>query len=842
MNRFTFTGRRLNEIAFPLGGIGTGSVSLGGHGELKDWEIFNKPNKGCILPFSFFILRCRAMSHEPIAKLLQAPPAPPYQGPSGYIRENGAGLPHMDSCVFRGEYPFANIDFRDSEIPLKVSMEAYNPFIPLNAKDSSIPCAIFRFTLVNKGRKKVNAALAASLFNAAGFPSYGQNVNTFMELGVDPSGSSNSLKGLFMTTKKYKENDPHFGSMALTTPWKNVSFQTCWTREGWFDSPRIFWDEFVEHGAVKDRTYEPSADNQTDTGAIVLSVNLEPSQSVNLPIYITWHFPNFEKYWDGSPNKPVWKNYYASLFKDAFDTAEYVAENEKRLYEETKLFHDTLFRSSLPDYVLDAVSSQASILKSPTCLRLEDGTFYGFEGCGTNCGCCEGSCTHVWNYAQTLAFLFPGLERSMRSADYRYNQFENGKMQFRIQLPLGSGKGDFHAAGDGQMGGLMKLYRDWQLSGDDKWLKSLWPAAKKALEYAWNKTNEDWWDLDKDGVMEGIQHNTYDIEFHGPNTMMGSFYMGALRSAEEIARYLGEDEKADEYRALFESGSRWMDKNLFNGEYYFQKAPENPDLKYQFKTGCLSDQMIGQWFAHINDMGYLFEEKKVKKAMSSIFKYNWKKSLKNHVNFMRVYGLNTESGLLICTWPKGKRPKIPFPYCDEIWGGGIEYQVGTHLIYEGLVKEGLAVIKGLRDRYDGEKRNPWNEMECGNHYARSMASWAALLALSGFHYSAPILMMSFSPRVNADNFSCFFSVDSGWGLFSQKRAGKKMTARVEVAYGSLSLQTLSLGNVAARFTALLALVNNKPVPCELIRRGKVLLIHFPKALNLKKEVLQIILS
>jgi len=211
------------------------------------------------------------------------------------------------------------------------------------------------------------------------------------------------------------------------------------------------------------------------------------------------------------------------------------------------------------------------------------------------------------------------------------------------------------------------------------------------------------------------------------------------------------------------------------------------------------------------------------------------------VNFMRVYGLNSESGLLICTWPKGNRPKIPFPYCDEIWGGGIEYQVGTHLIYEGLVKEGLAVIKGLRDRYDGEKRNPWNEMECGNHYARSMASWAALLALSGFHYSAPIKMMSFSPRVNADNFSCFFSVDSGWGLFSQKRAGKKLTARLEVAYGTLSLQTLCL-NVGARFIAPVAKVNGKSVPCELIRRGKTLLIHFPKILNLKKETLVINLA
>jgi len=269
--------------------------------------------------------------------------------------------------------------------------------------------------------------------------------------------------------------------------------------------------------------------------------------------------------------------------------------------------------------VLDAVSSQASILHSPTVLRLPDGTFYGFEGCHATSGCCEGSCTHVWNYAQTVAFLFPALERSLRDADYTYNLKDDGYMGFRLQLPLGSPPASFHPAADGQIGGALKVYRDWHLSGDDAWLRRLWPKVKKALEYAWVH-----WDADRDGVMEGIQHNTYDIEFHGPNTMMGSFYLGALRAGEEMARYLGDMAAAEHYRAVYESGRARMEVLLFNGEYYRQLVDQDPALKYQYGEGCLSDQMIGQWFAHLVGLGYLFEPEHVRSAIAAVFRHNWR--------------------------------------------------------------------------------------------------------------------------------------------------------------------------------------------------------------------------
>jgi non-lysosomal glucosylceramidase len=777
-----YKGRQLDEIAFPLGGIGTGMISLGGWGQLKEFEIFNKPSKGLFLNYTFFTLYAKQGDNDPVTRVIQGPVGGTYTaGGSGVTRMDGSGLPHFRKCEFVGEFPFARLEFNDPKMPLDVSMEAFNPFIPLNDKDSSIPAGIFLFHLSNPTPDTVNATLFANLENKVGHPEVGQGVIEFKD--------GKNASGLMMTTKKHTSDSPRFGSMSLATTWKDLNIQTCWLRSGWFDTLHKFWDEASLHGELtENRGTVEAGNNATDVGSIGLKVKLEPGESVTLPVMITWYMPNFEKYWG---EKSCWKNYYATVFSDAFDVAEYVGENLCKLESDTRLFKDSLFGSTLPEPVLDAVSSQISILKTTTTVRLEDGTFYGWEGCSPGSGCCEGTCTHVWNYAQAMPYLFPTLERSIRSADYAFNITPEGHMTFRMPLPLGTlAAAGFHAAGDGQLGGIMKVYREWLISGDDEWLKSVWDKVKASLEYSWKK-----WDPNKDGVMEGVQHNTYDIEFHGPNTMMGSFYLGALRAAEEMARYLGENEKADEYRKIFESGSKWMDENLFNGEWYRQDTrPEQgtiQQLKYQYGDGCLADQMIGQWYARMLALGDLFDPCMVKETMASIFKYNWKADVSEHSNPQRIYAINDEAGLLLCTWPRGGRPEFPFPYSDEVWCG-IEYQVAAHLIYEGLVAEGLSIVKGVRDRHDGERRNPWNEFECGNYYSRSMASYSVLLALSGFHYSAPEKSISFAPLVNQDDFSCFFSVGSGWGVYSQKVAGCSSSATIEVRMGSLSLKEICL--------------------------------------------------
>ena len=394
------------------------------------------------------------------------------------------------------------------------------------------------------------------------------------------------------------------------------------------------------------------------------------------------------------------------------------------------------------------------------------------------------NCTHVWNYEQALAHLFPDLERTMRHTDFKVNTLDSGHMAFRTILPAGCCTWNFKPAADGQMGCIMKLYREWKLSGDIEFLKSLWPDAKKALEFAWTS-----WDQDKDGVIEGEQHNTYDIEFYGPNSMMGSLYLGALRAAEEMAQTLGDTEAALEYRKVFEKGSKRLDEQLWNGEYYIQRYDPEQVKRYQYGEGCLSDQLLGQWFAEVVGLGYLLPRDKVRQALKSIFNYNWKRDLRNFANCQRVYALDNEKGLVICSWPKGGRPEIPLPYCDEVWTG-IEYQVAAHLIYEGFVEEGLAIVKGVRDRYDGEKRNPWDEVECGHHYARAMASWSLLLALSGYEYSAPDMQIGFAPRISPEHFQCLFTTGSAWGIFSQELKDCHFMMKIEALYGELKLRRI----------------------------------------------------
>ncbi|MHB0858733.1 MAG: GH116 family glycosyl-hydrolase [Anaerolineae bacterium] len=811
-----YAGDKLAETAFPLGGIGTGCVSLTGDGGLVDWEVFNRPNKGSILPYSFFTLWTRSEGRDPVTRVLQAPPRAPFSGGGsqrfggfgfGVTRETGAGFPHMRSATLRGEFPLAEVAFEDPTLPVEVRLEAYSPFIPLNADDSGMPIAVLRYHLRNTSSETVEVSLAGNMMNPIGYKgsgpfngrqddsSLGGNVNRFVDEG--------GVRGLALSSQKVPEDSPRYGTMALTTTWPDVFCQTHWLRAGWFDMMHDFWDHFASSGTLPERDYGPSTDGTTDIGTLGLRASLAPGESVTLPFFITWYFPNFQKYWHrmGPPGsetygnasqQPVWRNYYASQWNDALDVAHYYAAHEERLYGQTKLFHDTLFASKLPPYVLDAVSSQASILHSPTVLRLTDGTFYGFEGCHSDAGCCEGSCTHVWNYAQTAAFLFPELERSLRDADYNYNLAEDGRMGFRLQLPLGEGLWEFHAAADGQMGGLLKVYRDWRLCGDDAWLRGLWPSLKKALEYAWEPGG---WDPDRDGVMEGIQHNTYDIEFYGPNTMMGSFYLGALRAAEEMARYLGDLEAAETYREVFEKGRARMERELYNGAYYVQVYDPEIAQKYQYGAGCLSDQMIGQWFAHLAGLGYLFEPEHARSAVKAVFDHNWRTDFWEHANPQRIYALNDEQGLLLCSWPNGGRPELPFVYSDEVWCG-IEYQVASHLIYEGLVVEGLAIVKGLRDRHDGQRRNPWNEFECGSHYARSLASWSVLTALSGYRFDLPHKALGFAPCLYVEDWTAFWSTGTGWGTFAQQLADGRGEASLSVAWGSLPLERLTLGSVS----------------------------------------------
>ena len=783
----TYTGKYLNETAFPLGGIGTGCVSLSGSGQLVDWEIFNRPNKGYRPDYTFFMLFAQEEGDEPVFRVLEGRLQPPHQGyshgaqrirgfGSGPPREFGSGFLRMAECAFTGYFPFCRIDFADENVPVRVSAEAWSPFIPLNDEDSSLPVAIFDVTLTNVTDRQVGATVALGLQNILGWPEMGRSLNRWVE--------GEGCRGIVMTTEKHGPDSPRFGTMALLTPNEDVTWQLRFAETRWFAATESLMDEFGTAGEFSGlREYEVSSDDEGDVAQLGLKVDLAPGARATSTFVLAWLTPNFEKYWD---NGHVWKTYQGTKWENAEAIARYVIEDMPRLESQTRTFSDAFFASTLPAYVLDAISSQMSILRTPTVTRLPDGTLYGWEGCHVDAGCCEGSCTHVWGYAQTVAYLFPQLERDIRDMEYAVDLREtDGHMQFRTELPPGtSASHRSHAAADGQMGCVLRTYREWQICGDDKWLRELWPSVKKALEYAWVD-----WDKDKDGLMEGVHHNTLDIEFHGPETMCGSMYLAALRAGEAMARHLGDLGAADEYRRVFESGRKRSDETLFNGEYYDQRIPEDIDAPYQFGPGCICDQVIGQWHARMYGLGDLYDPEHVKSAIASVFRYNFRDHFFNHHNPHRVYAINDDKGLLICTWPKGDRPQRSVTYAFECMVG-FEYQVGAHLIYEGFLREGLSVCKAIRDRHDGFKRNPYNEFECGSHYARSMANYAYLLALSGFRYSAPQKTLYFDPIILRDRFQCFFSVESAWGIIAQRRTAYGNVVTIEVLEGELELEKI----------------------------------------------------
>jgi len=819
MSRFVYTGPKTSQISFPLGGIGTGCIGLAGNGRLVDWEIRNRPSKGSLNGFSHFAVRAERDGKVVDARVLQGDLQPPYLGRLGLgghggfgygpRRETMAGVPHFKDVTFRGEFPVAELEFEGGRFPGRARMRAFNPLIPLQADDSGIPAAFFEIEIENT----TDAPLDYTLIGALANPLKRMNVNRVTK--------ENGLTLLNLASDGYEPGDTRAGDLTLATDSPEVSFQEYWFRGAWFDNLEVYWKDLNTPGPLVNRRYEGDKAGGGTTGMLAAHVNVAPGETARVRYVIAWSFPVCENYWDRDPEKlrerakekgvsPTWKNHYATVFEDSAAAARYALVEWDRLFAETAAFRDALIGSDLPEAAVEAVSANLATMKSATVLRLEDGTLYGWEGCQAESGSCEGSCTHVWNYAQAIPFLFPALERSMRSAHYRVDQDEAGGMRFRTQLPLGIGYWSMRPCCDGQFGDVIKTYRDWRISGDDAWLKGLWPAVKSSIEYAWSDENPDRWDPEKTGVLWGRQHHTLDMELFGPNSWLTGFYLAALAAGAEMADDVGEADFAKECREIYARGRAWVDENLFNGEYYIQQIDldnksiperfdamnywndEHSEIKYQYGEGSQIDQVLAQWHANLYGLGRVFDPEKLKTALASLFKHNFKPEMREHFNACRTYAVNDESGLVICEWPEGRRrPATPIPYSGEQMDG-FAWSAGILMFQEGLYEEGMRVVESIRHRYDGERRNPWNEFECGSNYARSMASYALLNAFSGFEFDMTRGHVGFAPLAKPDEpFRCFFCLDAGWGTYSRKPSDGGAEHSVKVERGELKLSSVA---------------------------------------------------
>ncbi len=802
-----FSGRHLKMIAFPLGGVAAGSLALGGRGQLRDWEIFNRPDKGHSPPYAFPAICVRAAGTKPVARVLESRILPPYEGEDGLGANNVPGLARLAEATFTGEFPLARIDFRDPQVPVLVSLDAFSPFIPHDAEASGLPVAILRYTVKNSATRPVQASLAFSIENPV---DAGHNPSGAANLRAEDTRSNefrdrNGLQGLIMSNPGIAKEHPMQGTFVLglcDIGAAKVSYWRGWPKSPWWNAPMLFWDQFSHEG---DLSNEP--DDRKPIGALCLQRTIGPRSSATYTFVLAWHFANRTPKWCGwdAPKgfeNDIIGNHYAGRFEDAWSAAEFAVENLSDLETRTRRFAAVMRESTLPGEVKEAASANLSTLVSTTSFRTSDGAFHGFEGSNDHIGCCFGNCTHVWNYETTTAHVFPEFARSLRSAAFGYSMDPQGAIHFRQMLPDGKQRWGF-AAADGQMGQIVHAYLDWILSGDIQWLRGIWPRVKKALEFAWVPGG---WDANRDGVLEGVQHNTYDVEFYGPNPLCGIYYLAALRAAEEMAHAVG-DSSATEYRSLFDQGSRWFDEHLFNGEFYIQDVrglpanridpvtrgdmgsqnTEHPE--YQVGKGCLVDQLVGQYMAAVSGLGPLLDREHIRKTLDSIYRYNHKPSLIDHDCPERTFALNNEAAVVVCDYATAPRPRIPFPYYAEVFTG-LEYTTATHMLYEGMLAEGLECIADIRARYDGEKRNPWDEAECGHHYARAMSAWTGILALSGFRFDGSKHAVAIVPRIRVEDFRCFWSNATGWGEFSVKRTQSGARVRLSVIEGALPCRSV----------------------------------------------------
>lgn len=834
--RFAYKGARTRHIAFPLGGIGSGGLSISGSGRLIDWSIRNRPALQGYNGYSHFAIKAEKGGELVDARVLNGPyDLNPSGAPGlrkmfdgfghGANRQTLVGVPHFQEVDFYGRFPIADLVFNDQRFPGGVRLTALSPFIPHNDRDSSMPVAMFEFDVVNDTADELTYTLAGTLGN------YGSNsgIHTFRREG--------GISSLHLTSSDTTLPATQRGDLTIATDADDVEHTDHHYRGQWFDDLSVYWKEFARPGRLPKRHYdEPRSSRhmslQPEHGTLGARFVLAPGGRKKLRFVITWNFPQGDVYWayrdkpDGAiPDRPTpsWTNYYATQWADSTASATEALTRWDALHLQTAAFRNGLFETTLPAEVKDAASATLALLRTATCIRLENGELWAWEGQHTQDGSCEGTCTHVWNYQQAVSHLFPAIERTLRETEFSYNQLPTGGLTFRQKLPLGSGFDIIGPCADGHFGAIIKTYRDWKLCGDTEWLRRYWPNVKRAIEYAWSPENLDRWDPDQTGILSGRQHQTLDMELFGPNSWLASMYVAALLGVSEMAAALGDTELSEKTARMGKAGAAYINSELFNGRWFIQKidlsdkdvlipfdvgraagvladgfmetywSEEFQELKYQMGEGCISDQILGQWHAEVAGIGGFLDADKVRIALKSVHRNNFRPTLEDHFNPCRNYAYEDEAGLLIATYPEGiRQPMVAAPYAEEVWTG-IEYMAASHLIMHGLIEEGMDIVCGARNRHDGSRRNPWNDIECGSYYARSMSAWQLVNAFSGLSADFVSGTLAFAPKVQGD-YRLFWSAGSAFGTLTRKGDGLTLA----VLGGSLRVAEISVDDLKHR--------------------------------------------
>jgi uncharacterized protein (DUF608 family) len=821
--RKVYKGEELTTIGMPCGGIAAGQLYVRGDGTLAGWWISNNAyntgyGKDSLMNFP------TALGPWKVCYQTFTPVSYIDQGFTVSVTQNGKTVRRaldkhdLDDVSFVGEYPLARIGYasRQDPLPVAISLDVFSPFIPLNARESATPGTIMKYTLKNTTGQPLDVTLTGRVQNLVCLDLKdsitGMHRNTVVRGDGMTSVVMDLVRPAYLRGGQVPANHPYMGNLSLSVLGEN----------GFADA---------DLNSAAGGKPVPAAEKKMGeklVGGAGITVRLKPGERREVTFLLTWFFPNRPSYYYGDdvtkvipndwntalPTKgaTILGNMYANWYGGSLDVALWLQKNLVRLSRETYRFHDTYYdNTTIPYWLAQRLMMPVSTLATETCEWWANDKFWAWEGVGS----CVGTCTHVWNYEQALARLFPELERNIRErTDFETSFQADGSVLAR------NGWGDVLI--DGHAGAILKAYREHLFSDNGLFLSRNWPRIKKAMEYLIGQ------DENEDGLIEKTQANTYDIAFYGANTYVGGLYLAALKAAARMAELERDTVFASRCATIFEKGRDNTVKKLWNGAYFKQDVDLVQHPKYQYANGCLSDQLLGQTWSHLVDLGYIYPQDKVKTALQSVWKYNWAPdvAVQNKVHPPeRVYADAGEAGLLVCTWPFGKHMgEDGVRYRDEVWTG-IEYQVATNMIYENMVNEGLSIVKALHDRYNGTRHNPWNEIECGDHYARALASWGVLMALEGYDYDGPQKKIGFSPRIQQDNFKAFFTGAEGWGSLGQQRTAGLQTNTVSVGYGKLPLALLETNAVKAPVKVEVS-VNAIKIPCTYTYQDQRLRVQF----------------
>ena len=555
----------------------------------------------------------------------------------------------------------------------------------------------------------------------------------------------------------------------------------------WQDAETLHREWLADNNITGPKTTGPSERDKTYNGAISIPFHLKPGESKTVTFVLTWYFPNAVH---GGGRWAFKGNMYTNWWQDAGDVAVYVKDNIEMLTVQTRLYHDTLYGSNLPHWLLDRLNSQLAILKSKTFFWAEDGYLGCWEGCSSLNGCCSGNCSHVYHYAQAHARLFPSLARRIREQSLSY-QREDGFVTNR--------DGANQEAIDGMCGEILGAYREHLMSSSQAWLDSHWPRLQKLMHYIIQR-----WDADGDGMLSGSQHNTLDTEVTGTASWLGSVYLSALGAAEKMALLQEDPGLAKRYRAIRLSGAELQNARLWNGQYYIQ-IPEAFPKGHNYITGCSIDQVLGEWWAGQLGLDGHYPEDRIRSALRSLLKYNFRCDFHGVKQAPRKFVDDNDAGMQMICWPNpNNRPVKPLYYADEVMTG-FEYATAATMVQFGMLEEGLMVTKAIYDRYDGRLRenltpgntsswgysgNPFGDDECGKFYGRALSVWSLLLASQGLTYDGPAGVLGFQPVWQPEDHRSFVTFAEGWGLFSQQRDGTQQIDTIDVANGSVLIRKL----------------------------------------------------